>query len=272
MKLAMWTSYLIELNPEDMVAQFAEKGWTHLELSDEHAAVLLTRGDAEGTGRAFATLAEDHGVRIPQGHLSLKFDITAGSVADTVESLKPWFDLFLGVGIRAGVLHWGGKALTERGQGPDEIRAARVAVLKALDAHLRGTDLIVCLENLSAVDNASPLLDLIEAVGGTNLGICLDTGHLNLAGGKPSEFVKQAGPTLQALHIADNEGKTDQHLMPYGRGTVDWEGLTESLHEVDYKGIYNFEIPGENHCPLPVRLAKLDYVKTIGTMMIQGAV
>ena len=272
MKLAMWTSYLYDLQPEDMVARFSERGWTHLELSDEHAAELLTRGDPESTGRAFAALAEGLGVRVPQGHLSLSMDITSGTPADALESLKPWMDLFLGVGIRAGVLHWGGKALRESGHGPEEIKEARVAVLSALADYLGGTDLVVCLENLADIGDASPLLDLIAAVGGTNLGICLDTGHLNLAGGTPREFVRQAGPALHALHVADNEGKTDQHLMPYGRGTVDWEGFTQSLRDADYKGLFNFEIPGENRCPLPVRFAKLDYIKTIGLMMVEGTV
>ena len=272
MHLAMWTSYLYDLQPEEMLARFSEKGWTHLELSDEHAVALLARGDPEATGRAFAALAGDLGVRITQGHLSLSIDITSGSPTDALESLKPWMDLFLGVGIGAGVLHWGGKALSESGHGPEEIREVRVEVLSALTDYLCGTDLVVCLENLKDIGDALPLLDLIATVGGTNLGVCLDTGHLNLAGGTPREFVGQAGPALKALHVADNEGETDQHLMPYGRGTVDWEGFTQSLRDADYKGLYNFEIPGENRCPLPARLAKLDYIKTIGSMMVEGTV
>ena len=45
MHLAMWTSYLYDLQPEEMLARFSEKGWTHLELSDEHGNALLDRGD-----------------------------------------------------------------------------------------------------------------------------------------------------------------------------------------------------------------------------------
>ena len=36
----MWTSYLVECLPRDMVREFARHGWQVLELSDEHARNL----------------------------------------------------------------------------------------------------------------------------------------------------------------------------------------------------------------------------------------
>ncbi len=74
------------------------------------------------------------------------------------------------------------------------------------------------------------------------------------------------------LRFLDNEGETDQHLMPFGRGTVDWSGLVSELKKIPYQGLFNLEIPGENRCPMPARLAKLDYVKTITQMMIDEVV
>ena len=272
MQLGMWTSYLIELSPEVMVVRFSEKGWLHLELSDEHGSALLQRGEPGSVGPEFRAFAEDHGVCFPQGHLWLKFDITAKGPSASLEELKPWLDLFNALGIRAGVLHPGGKALLDRGETLDAIRNATVDALGAITDYLRGSGLVICLENMARMEDARPLLDLIEGVGAPNLGICLDTGHLNLAGGNSGNFVAQSGDLLKALHIADNEGKTDQHLMPFGRGTVDWDRFVPELKRIGYLGLYNFEIPGENLCPLPVRLAKLDYVKTLGQMMIDEVV
>ena len=159
----------------------------------------------------------------------------------------------------------------ERGSSPAEIQEVRVRVLNTLTDHLRGTDMVLCLENMADMQDAQPLLDLIRAAGGSHLGICLDTGHLNLAaGGDQATFVRQAGPHLKALHIADNEGKTDQHMMPYGRGTVDWSGLLAELKRASCRALFNLEIPGENRCPMPVRLAKLDYLKAVLQMMLDG--
>ena len=265
----MWTSYLYELSPEEMVVQFAEKGWTALELSTEHGDALLARGNPEETGQAFKTFAETHGVVFPQGHLWLKCDIAAVRQAETLDALKGWLDLFAAVGVRAGVLHPGGREMREQGSDSETIRAAQIAALEQLCAHLSGSDLVLCLENMGSMPDAQPLLDLIRTVGSAHLAICLDTGHLNLADGDQVVFIHQAGADLKALHIADNEGKMDQHMMPYGRGTVDWTAVMPALKQLPYEGLFNFEIPGENRCPLPVRLKKLDYVQAMAEMMLQ---
>ncbi len=272
MQPGMWTSYLYESSPEDMVVRFSEKGWLHLELSDEHGSELLGRGAPDSVGLKYRAFAEDHGVCFPQGHLWLKFDITAKGASASLDDLKPWLDLFNALGIRAGVLHPGGKALQDRGIAPEAIHDARTEALGAITDYLRNSGLVICLENMARMEDARPLLDLIGDVSVPNLGICLDTGHLNLAGGNPGHFVSQSGDLLKALHVADNEGETDQHLMPFGRGTVEWEGFVPELKRIGYQGLYNFEIPGENRCPLPVRLAKLDYIKSLGRMMIDGTV
>ena len=44
MRISMWTSYLAELLPEDMVAVFSAHGWETCELSDEHGHDLLMLG------------------------------------------------------------------------------------------------------------------------------------------------------------------------------------------------------------------------------------
>ena len=68
--------------------------------------------------------------------------------------------------------------------------------------------------------------------------------------------------------MADNDGSADQHLMPYGRGTVPWVEVVEALKEIGYEGLFNFEVPGERRCPLPVRLAKLDYLRALSDIML----
>ena len=111
------------------------------------------------------------------------------------------------------------------------------------------------------------LLALVESVADEHLGICLDTGHLNLHDGDQGRFVREAGGHLKALHLADNDGSSDQHLMPFGLGTVRWDELTSALHEVGYAGLANFEIPGERRCPLPVRRAKLAYLREVAAYL-----
>ena len=254
-----WTSFLMDHSPEEMATTFAAKGWRHLELSSEHAEVLLARGDPWKVGESFRRFTADAGVSLPQGHMSLAADIAGSESEHWADELRRWLDLFLALGVRAAVLHAEG-----RGE-PDAERRART--LRTLTEHVRGTDLVICLENLAFAGSGQTVADLrariVAAEGGGNLGICLDTGHLHLVRGDQAAFIREAGPLLQALHIADNDGSGDQHLLPFGRGTVDWAAVTGALIALPYRGMFNFEVPGERRCPLAVRLAKLDYVRSI---------
>jgi len=272
MKLSMWSSYFYSLSPEDMVSALAGHGWRYAELSDEHAEVLLGRGPAELTGRAFARLAGDAGLSFLQGHLWLRCDIAGADRQATVDRLKAWLDLFLAVGIRAAVLHPAGYTRYRNGDDPQAIAADSAASLAELSGYLRGTDLTICLENLfTHSTTCADLISLIEAAGDRNLGICLDTGHLNLASRDQDAFIRQAGSRLKALHITDNQETSDQHLLPFGPGTIDWVGVVRSLKAIGYDGLFNYEIPGERRAPLPILLAKLDYIRAMTELLFAEA-
>jgi len=264
MRPSIWSSYFIELSPEETVRTFSRCGWRELELSDEHARALLARGDPARAGREFAALAGGLGVSFPQGHLSLTCEIApagGGRLQDeTIDDLRRWLDLFLALGVRAAVIHPGGEELVRLGAERARVHELRARALRALTAHVRGSGLVLCLENVSYAPSAAELLATIEAAGSAGLGICLDTGHLNMAGGDQAGFVEEAGARLLATHLADNEGASDQHLAPFGRGTVRWDDLMRALGRLRYQGLLNLEIPGENRCPVEVRLAKLDYL------------
>jgi sugar phosphate isomerase/epimerase len=214
-------------------------------LADGHR--LLARGDAVTVGREYKKLADDKGFSFPQGHLWLRADITSG--VETLDILKNWLDLFLTLGIRSAVLHTGGDNTL-----PDEVLLEkRVRALEVLTGYIKGSPLTICLENLRGrklAQTADDLNAMIDAVGDENLGICLDTGHLNYCSaigcGQPQgEFIRKAGKRLKALHIDDNDGTADQHRMPY-RGTVDWQDVMSALAEVGYDRLFNLEIPGES--------------------------
>lgn len=269
MDISMWSSYLMEFSPEDMIARFAEKGWHHLELSTEHAAALLERGNPQVEGERFAAVARDHNVSVSQGHLWLTCDITNPQHAD---ALRPWLDLFMAAGITHAVIHPGGHGLRERGAEPTAVKDAQCHALAQLVEHVGDADLTLCLENMAHFEVAAEdLIELIRAAGEKHLAICLDTGHLNMVQVRDqAHFIRAAGPLLQALHIADNAGERDDHIIPYGRGTVAWPEVMKALRTIDCGAPLNFEIPGESiRCPLSLRLLKLDYIKSIATYMVQ---
>ena len=104
----------------------------------------------------------------------------------------------------------------------------------------------------------------LDAVNDEFLVACLDIGHAEMRGlgTNSTDMIKALGSRLQALHIHDNEGVEDQHILPFGRGNIDWQDFMDGLKEINYEGIFNFEIPGESkQCPFEVLHAKTKLVK-----------
>ena len=178
-----------------------------------------------------------------------------------VDNLVGWLKLYEAIGIENAVLHC--DAMIERTDLSEaEIYAKNVEVLRKIRELTPELKIRICLENLGKIcTDADSLVAIVDQLDPDRFGICLDTGHLNLKGGNQREFILKAGHRLHALHIADNEGERDQHMMPFGRGNVDFEQVVAALREIDYHGLFNLEIPGERMAPLPVRGYKLEYIR-----------
>lgn len=62
---------------------------------------------------------------------------------------------------------------------------------------------------------ADEFLELFDKLKSKNLGILLDTGHLNVTahtfGFDPMSFVDQVAPYIRAFHVHDNDGVADTH-------------------------------------------------------------
>ena len=267
MKLSIWSSYYMELKIEDAIKRFVDNGIYCIELSDEHGFELLSRNDdVLETAKNFANFLKEYNFEISQGHLWLKIKICADDTA--LEKLFRWIDMYEEIGIKNMVLHCDN--LSETNLSREEKIEKNIEKLQILAEYIKNKEITVCLENLrprspeetELVDrSADDLLYIIERIGSSKFGICLDTGHLNLTDKNQREFILKAGDKLKALHITDNDGNTDQHLMPFNRGTVDFPEIIKALKEIKYNGIFNLEIPGERSIPLELRDAKIEYIK-----------
>lgn len=109
-------------------------------------------------------------------------------------------------------------------------------------------NITIALETMTKLKNTyrvgysvEDLLDVITQVGFENLGICIDTGHVNLNGLDVPQEVIKAGKYLKTLHIDDNLGDKDSHLVP-GEGNIPWDVVIKSLKQINYNGIFMMEI------------------------------
>ncbi len=85
------------------------------------------------------------------------------------------------------------------------------------------------------INSCSEALDFIEQAGIPNLGILLDNGHEHVVGKDCARTVMEMGSRLYHVHIDDNNGKRDQHLVP-GDGEFDFKPFIAALDSSGYKG------------------------------------
>ena len=131
----------------------------------------------------------------------------------------------------------------------------------------------VCLENAYAdVPTHCEIIDILNAEAGEKcFGYCLDIGHANNAGGQLKKFIQTLGDRLTCLHIHDNDGVNDSHMIPYTatRGwkikCTDYDGMLEGLRDIGYKGNLSFEaFRGFEALPKEVESEALKLVSAIG--------
>ena len=121
---------------------------------------------------------------------------------------------------------------------------------------LRETGVIMCIENLyftvdyslpkvpnvcSGAEELRDMIDTLNEMHGYHFAACVDTGHAILAQNDPGEMLKTLGHRTQVLHIQDNHGSKDEHLIP-SKGSIDWKTVASALGQVGYQGTFNFEV------------------------------
>lgn len=122
------------------------------------------------------------------------------------------------------------------------------------------TGVKVCLENLfggykshvlegpcADVEEACWYIDTLnEEAGADCFGFCFDVGHANLLGRNMQKYLNALGKRLTVLHIHDNNGTEDSHLLPMtqvhgSKHCLNWDSFIEGLRDIGYTGALNFE-------------------------------
>jgi len=83
-------------------------------------------------------------------------------------------------------------------------------------------------------------MEILERFDSPNLGMTYDSGHGNVY--PPGmTMLARFGHRLKALHLHDNDGTGDQHLLPFD-GTVDWPALMKIVRDKGYRGATTLEL------------------------------
>ncbi len=103
---------------------------------------------------------------------------------------------------------------------------------------------------------AAETVDAVERIGRDNVGILLDTFHMNIEEVSLAGAVRRAGDRLAHVHIADSNRRAA------GMGHVDFVEVAHALHDIGYRGWLSAEI-----LPLPDDREAAAQARRAATMM-----
>lgn len=156
-----------------------------------------------------------------------------------------WVTVHPGYGIGIPTLEWvRTKAMDGLKRSLDRllIIAERLQVplaLENLPATPPGSEIVLLL------DSAEELQRLLVEYPSHALKVCLDAGHAEVSGGFHA-FWAVAKTRCLALHIHDNDSRTDLHLVP-GDGNINWHEIFSTLCEDNFEGAVNVELFSDEH-------------------------
>jgi len=115
-------------------------------------------------------------------------------------------------------------------------------------AEQRGVN--VAVENMRGAQAIARGTWVLEQIGSPRLGFCYDSGHHHARHVPEADLFAQFGHRLTALHLHDNDGTDDQHLLPFD-GTTDWSAQMRRIAATGYRGPTALEVEPEGYAGMP---------------------
>jgi sugar phosphate isomerase/epimerase len=98
----------------------------------------------------------------------------------------------------------------------------------------------ICRYETSLVNNAQQGMELLERIGADNMGLLLDTFHMNIEDASIEDSIRACGDRIFHFHVADSN-----RWYP-GAGHIDFRSVLEALYSTGYDGYVSGEF-----MPLP---------------------
>lgn len=125
-------------------------------------------------------------------------------------------------------------------------REVNFEFMRKLAEYAKLENITVCLENMPfrdfSLSSPEEIAKIADEINDPFFGMCLDTGHANMCAdwGTPAQAVRKFKKHIKTLHVHDNGGRDDEHLLPYF-GNIDWEDFKNALRETDFNGVLSLE-------------------------------
>ncbi len=158
-----------------------------------------------------------------------------------------------------GARHFGGMLyavpgrFTGRGPTADEIRWL-VEGLSEVALFAKSCDVTILVEPVNRyetylLNTAAQAQVVVDSIGQPNVGLLLDTYHMNIEEQGIAATVRRHAKSLRHLHLNESDRGT------LGRGNVDWVGAFAALKEIGYAGVGSIESFGASSPELGITTA-----------------
>ncbi len=250
MKLATTTGDFSKfgLNWEEKIQALYRAGFRHIDFNLYNENTMQSpfmQEDWKEYTKKISEFAQSLGMDFVQAHLPnvnpLRFDESwETAVAVTVRGIEVCEMLH----IPNAVIHSGWAP----GLGKQEYFEKNMPFFSRLFPYMDRCNVNVCIENSTKANmgemyfffTGEDMLEFIQYVGHPKLKACWDTGHANIEGHQYSDIMA-LGEYLTAVHIHDNCGKKDEHILPF-TGSLSLDEVMHGLIDSGYQGVFTFEV------------------------------
>lgn len=232
----------------DRIKYVHEAGFKYIDLSlytiDERDPLFYGDKYREET-KKIKTFAEEIGVTFVQAHSpSTNFFDSSEAYDYAVEKTIRSIEICGMLGIKNTVVHSAYKpGLWDKAKWFSENKKFAEKLFPAMEKW--GVN-VLC-ENTTRANmrdgyfliSGADMREFSEYVNHPLFHACWDTGHANVEGTQYEE-ISAMGDELRAVHINDNRGSMDEHIIPY-MGTMNMDDVMHGLLDANYKGYFTFE-------------------------------
>ncbi|MDO4273746.1 MAG: sugar phosphate isomerase/epimerase family protein [Eubacteriales bacterium] len=119
--------------------------------------------------------------------------------------------------------------------GKEDILERSVDSMRQIIKTAEDNGVVYCVEAVNRfesvlINTAVEAVEYVKRVDSKNIGVLLDTYHMNIEENNIGDAIRYAGDYLVNFHTGENNRRAP------GRGHIDWDEIFKALKDVDYKG------------------------------------
>ena len=239
MNLSIGTTFNYAIPLKEQLPRIKAAGFTHVSLGGGdlgHSGYL----DPERR-KDLNRWMTDNGIRICSIHVPFRagVDISSPETAPAqaaLDLIKQCIDAAEELSATTVIFHPGPD------QTGDDVRRKETLtghVIKLIE-YAGSRNIKLAAENLRNEFLNGAICHSLDMIRSPKYGFCFDTSHDNLTS-RPLEILKKYGDRMIATHVSDNNGREDDHMLPY-EGRIDWEKFCGIFRRIDYPGIFLLEV------------------------------